>query len=172
MFTINLKGCDSRVEDKDLQLLIEDLSLKFFDKPFKHKALFNPRLRTTGGRYLLKSHNIEINKKYLEQLGMEEMIGIIKHELCHYHLHIEGKGYQHKDQDFKMLLKEVDAPRFCSILPDRPKRKKSTRVHIYACSSCNQMYNRKKLINTVKYVCGKCKGKLIKVRTVDIELKP
>ena len=38
---------------------------------------------------------------------MEELIGIIKHELCHYHLHLEGKGYQHRDKDFKELLKKV-----------------------------------------------------------------
>ena len=27
----------------------------------RHNALFNNKLRTTGGRYMLDSHNIEIN---------------------------------------------------------------------------------------------------------------
>ncbi|TKC13504.1 SprT family protein [Robertmurraya kyonggiensis] len=151
------------MENFQLQELVEDLSMRFFQKPFRHQALFNNRLRTTGGRYLLKSHNIEINRQYLEQLGEEELIGIIKHELCHYHLHLEGKGYQHRDADFRDLLKKVDAPRFCSSLPDRPVRKRSSKTLIYKCSKCAQLFQRKRTINVSRYVCGKCRGKLIKI---------
>ncbi|RTR28502.1 SprT family protein [Robertmurraya yapensis] len=151
------------MEDYQLQELVENLSIKFFQKPFRHQALFNNRLRTTGGRYLLKSHNIEINRQYLEQLGEKELIGIIKHELCHYHLHIEGKGYQHRDADFRELLKKVDAPRFCSSLPARPVRKRSSKILVYKCSKCEQLYQRKRTINVSRYVCGKCRGKLIKI---------
>ena len=82
--------------DQELHNLVVKISTEQFNKPFKHRAFFNSRLVTTGGRYMLRSHNIEINKKYFEQLGMQELIGIIKHELCHYHLHIEGKGYKHR----------------------------------------------------------------------------
>lgn len=94
------------MDNLQLQKLVEEISLKDFKKAFRHVATFNPRLRTTGGRYLLRSHNIEINKKYLDERGVGEMIGIIKHELCHYHLHLEKKGYQHRDADFKQLLKK------------------------------------------------------------------
>ena len=38
-------------------------------------------------------------------MELRELEGIIRHELCHYHLHIEGKGYKHRDKDFKDLLK-------------------------------------------------------------------
>lgn len=151
------------MDDKELQLLVEKLSIKHFEKPFLHKAFFNNRLRTTGGRYMLKSHNIEINKKYLEQLGKEELLGIIKHELCHYHLHLEGKGYKHRDEEFKLLLQKVKAPRFCKSLPEQPEKKRSGIIHTYICSNCHQIYRRKKAINVSKYVCGKCKGKLLKI---------
>ncbi|MBC8923816.1 SprT family protein, partial [Escherichia coli] len=43
----------------ELQRHMEEVSLQFFQKEFRHQAVFNARLRTTGGRYLLKSHNIE-----------------------------------------------------------------------------------------------------------------
>ncbi|WP_442916300.1 SprT family protein, partial [Leucobacter sp. M11] len=76
----------------------------------------NPSLRPPGGRYMLGSHNIDINEKYLKEHGESELIGIIKHELCHYHLHIEGKGYKHRDADFKNLLHKVGAPRHCTAL--------------------------------------------------------
>lgn len=90
--------------DEQLTVLVKEISIKQFNKPFLHTALFNSRLRTTGGRYLLSNHHIEVNRKYFDEFGLDELEGIIKHELCHYHLHIEGKGYKHGDQDFKKLL--------------------------------------------------------------------
>jgi SprT-like protein len=148
------------MDDKELQNLVEKISLHEFGKPFRHMAMFNSRLKTTGGRYLLQSHNIEINKKYLEQLGEQELEGIIKHELCHYHLHIGGKGYQHRDRDFRELLTRVKAPRFCSMLPERKVQKRLQKTIIYSCTNCQLVYYRKRSIDTEKYVCGKCRGKL------------
>jgi len=157
-----IEGNRGKMDDLQLQSLVEEISMNSFGKLFQHKAYFNPRLRSTGGRYILNTHHIEINRKYLEQLGHNELCGIIKHELCHYHLHIEGKGYKHSDQDFKKLMREVDAPRFCSQLPEPSNRKISRKLVIYFCVKCGQEYQRKKRINTNKYVCGKCKGKLEK----------
>lgn len=111
------------MDNKELQKLTEDISETYFKKPFRHQALFNDRLKTTGGRYLLTSHNIELNRKYLIEHGREELIGIIKHELCHYHLHLEGKGYKHRDRDFRTLLQQVNAPRFCTPLKKKQKTK-------------------------------------------------
>ncbi|WP_409303968.1 SprT family protein [Peribacillus sp. SCS-155] len=147
------------MDNTELQILVENISSEFFGKPFIHKARFNPRLRTTGGRYLLSSHDIEINKKYLEEYGTEELIGIIKHELCHYHLHLEKRGYKHRDADFRRLLAEVGAPRFCTALPESEKRT-SRKVLIYRCSGCGQTFTRRRRINTSRYVCGKCRGSL------------
>ncbi|MGF3106042.1 SprT family protein [Rossellomorea sp. DUT-2] len=149
--------------DAELQFLVEKISIQSFRKPFLHKAYFNPRLRTTGGRYMLGSHNIDINRKYLDEHGMDELIGIIKHELCHYHLHIEGKGYKHGDEDFKRLLNEVGGPRHCSILTSVNNRK---RYLIYVCSKCGLEFKRRRKINIRKYVCGRCKGKLKLVKEV------
>lgn len=157
------------MEDHELQKLVIKISAAFFGKPFRHRAFFNPKLRTTGGRYLLNTHNIELNKKYLLQLGEEELIGIIKHELCHYHLHLEGKGYQHRDQEFKLLLKKVGAPRFCRRLPETPKKRSSKKILIYECTQCHLQYQRKRSMNTNRFVCGKCRGKLVKRSEIIIE---
>ncbi|WP_413304481.1 SprT family protein [Bacillus sp. 1P10SD] len=154
--------------EQELQILVEKISSESFGKPFCHRATFNPRLRSTGGRYLLGTHNIEINRKYLDQLGEDELVGIIKHELCHYHLHIEGKGYQHKDSDFKALLKKVKAPRFCSQLPDKKVKRSVKKLLIYQCSNCQLTYTRKRSINTSRYVCGKCRGKLVKTKEIIV----
>ena len=150
----------SKMTDNELQSLVEQISIKDFQRTFNHKAFFNNRLRTTGGRYLLVSHNIEINRRYLDEKGLEELIGIIKHELCHYHLHLQGKGYRHGDRDFKMLMAKTKSPRFCSTL-DSVNRKTQAIKWLYECQSCGLEYKRKRRLDIKKYVCGKCRGKII-----------
>ncbi len=144
------------MNQKELQQLVEETSLTHFKKPFNHRAYFNTRLKTTGGRYHLVSHDLDFNPKVLEKLGEDTLIGIIKHELCHYHLHLEGKGSQHKDQDFKELLKEVEGLRF---VPAMSEQKKAVRLWKYKCKKCGSVAQRQRRFNTAKYVCARCKGK-------------
>lgn len=120
------------MDEQEIQRLVEEVSLQYFERPFLHKAVFNNRLRTTGGRYLLKSHNIELNYRYYEVYGEEELVGIIKHELCHYHLHIAGRGYKHRDRDFRELLKKVDAPRFCKQMINEEKEKRFISMNVWS----------------------------------------
>lgn len=152
------------VTDEMIQKLAEKLSLQFFERPFKHRAYINKRLRTTGGRYLLGSHHIEVNEKYIVQYGIEELIGILKHELCHYHLHLQGKGYKHGDLDFKELLKKTNSPRYCKPLLDEEKTSKVKRVIVYKCLTCGLFYKRRRRMDIKKYVCGSCKGKLKEIK--------
>lgn len=148
--------------DETLQELVEKISIKYFQKPFHHNAIFNKRLRTTGGRYLLRTHHIEINPKYLIECGMEELVSIIKHELCHYHLHLENKGFQHRDQDFKELMKQTGAPRHCQMLPSLKEKKRTTskKRYLYTCLTCGLHYERRKRMNPTRYRCGRCAGEL------------
>ncbi|WP_409021559.1 SprT family protein [Dellaglioa sp. P0083] len=144
--------------DFELTVLVQNLSTTFFKQPFIHKVTFNKRLRTTGGRYRLNDHNIEINPKMLTEHDEDILIGVIKHELCHYHLHIAKKGYQHRDRDFKQLLAIVGGSRFAPLSPKKAKKK---RVIHYQCSNCGQEYQRQRKINLSRYVCSKCQSKLI-----------
>ena len=147
------------MDQLELQRLVERISLEFFSKPFRHRARFNHRLRTTGGRYLLKTHDLEFNPKQLEVYGLEEFIKIIKHELCHYHLHLAGKGYRHGDRDFKELLKKTGGSRYCKALPGQTRR--SNRVYLYTCTACGKEYVRRRKVDLKKYVCGACRGPLV-----------
>ncbi|MDF2556895.1 MAG: hypothetical protein K0R71_723 [Bacillales bacterium] len=140
--------------DYELQKIVEEISEEVFEKPFLHSVKFNPKLRTTGGRYLLQTNNIEINPKYYQKFGYSELEGIIKHELCHYHLHLDGLGHQHRDQDFKNLISKTKTPRYCTKL----KEKKIN--YIYRCSKCGIEYRRNRMVNLKKYRCGKCREKL------------
>ncbi|MER2000121.1 MAG: SprT family protein, partial [Lysinibacillus sp.] len=61
--------------DEELQLLVEEYSLRSFGQPFLHRAYFNSRLKSTGGRYLLRSHDIEFNRKLYDHFGIDELRG-------------------------------------------------------------------------------------------------
>ena len=136
---------------------VKQVSIEDFGKSFKHKAQWNTRLRSTGGRFFPKDGHLDFNPKVYQELGLEVFRKIVRHELCHYHLYFEGKGYQHKDLAFKQLLKDVDGLRF--VPPLSSSNQKPSLV--YACQSCQQIYQRKRKIDTKRYRCGLCRGKLL-----------
>lgn len=141
------------MNEHELQNLTEEISRTSFHREFTHQITYNNRLRSSGGRYLLKTGNIEINPNIEDKLGIEALIGVIKHELCHYHLHQMGRGYHHRDQDFKRLLHKVGGSRYVERM--------SEPNFIYECTACHHRYPRMRKMNTKRYVCGKCRGKLI-----------
>ena len=141
------------MNEHELQQLTMEISRTSFHREFTHKITYNRRLRSSGGRYLLKSGNIEINPLVEQELGLEALVGVIKHELCHYHLHQTGGGYRHRDADFKRLLHQVGGSRFV-------ERMKEPNF-LYECTACHHRYPRMRKMNTNRYVCGKCRGKLI-----------
>jgi SprT-like protein len=146
------------MDNQELQIWVERVSIQYFGLPFRHRAVFNPRLRTTGGRYFTKTHHIEISPHQLEVYGPEETEAIIKHELCHYHLHLQGKGYKHRDADFKALLAKVGGSRHCRPLPGAARTLPIR--YLLVCRDCGQTYPRKRKVDPRKYVCGRCRGKL------------
>ncbi|WP_373762724.1 SprT family protein, partial [Jeotgalibaca porci] len=117
----------------ELQKLVEEISLTNFSKPFLHKATFNARLKTTGGRYLLKTHDLDFNERVLEMYGIDDFVKVIIHELCHYHLHLEGRGYRHRDADSNSLLGATGGSRYVKDLRT-PEERQS--LHQYRCVKC------------------------------------
>lgn len=156
------------MSNEELQLWIEQVSRDYFGVPFRHKASFNSRLSSTGGRYFTKSHNIEINPHQLAMFGREETEKIIKHELCHYHLHLAKRGYMHRDADFKQLLAQVGGSRYCQSLPGAKARRSLPYRYKLICTACAMEYLRKRKVDPKRYRCGKCKGKL-KLLTLEVK---
>lgn len=134
---------------------VRQVSLEDFGLVFKHEAFWNQRLRTTGGRFFPKDGHLDFNPKMYEAVDELTFRKIVRHELCHYHLYDAGKGYKHGDADFKQLLSQVDGLRYAPKLEEwRPR-------YYYQCQSCGQIYPRKRRMNTSKFRCGKCRGKLV-----------
>lgn len=145
------------MNQQELQQLVEQISRQYFHRPFIHQVKINHRMTTTGGCYHLDDHHLEINAHFLAPQYHDYLIGIIKHELCHYHLHQLGLGYQHKDRDFKILLQKVGGSRYA---PDIGLRRQKKYNYLYVCKNCGLHYPRIRKINTQRYRCGKCKGAL------------
>lgn len=142
---------------QELQQLVEQISLRYFGRPFRHRVTINHRLTTTGGRYHLKDHHIDINAHFLAPQYRSALVGIIKHELCHYHLHLAHLGYRHRDRAFKQLLRQVGGSRYT---PDIGLRRKRRANYLYQCQDCGLKYLRVRRLNTQRYLCGRCGGPL------------
>ncbi|QGZ27620.1 SprT family protein [Streptococcus ruminicola] len=140
---------------------VKEVSQEDFGKVFRHTAIWNTRLRTTGGRFFPADGHLDFNPKILEVFGLETFRKIVRHELCHYHLYFEGKGYKHADADFKELLQKVDGLRYAPTMPSE------TAYHCYRCQKCGQEYRRKRRVNTKKYRCGRCHGKLLEIKSLE-----
>ena len=107
-------------------------------KPFQHEAYFNGRLKTTGGRYHLSDHHLDFNPHLLAEFGVDTFIQIIKHEFCHYHLHLAGKGYRHRDPEFqKLFLAATGGLRYAPSM----MKKCEVSVPVSTMWSCDQRTN-------------------------------
>lgn len=134
-----------------LQALTEKWSLEAFGRPFRHQIVFNPRLRTTGGRYHLSDHHIDINPLMYEEFGLPTLHGVVLHELCHYHLHLMGRDYRHRSRDFRTLLRAVGGSRYAP-----PTSKARQGRYLYRCTGCGVTIRRQRRFNVLRYVCRRC----------------
>ncbi|WP_125607478.1 SprT family protein [Lapidilactobacillus bayanensis] len=143
--------------NQELQELVEAISLRDFQRPFVHRATFNARLKTTGGRYHMQDHHLDFNPKMATELPLTSFTAIIKHELCHYHLHLAELPYDHRSPEFRQLLRQVGGSRFAPQVPSNQHK------YHYYCPHCQIDYYRQRQIDLHRYVCGRCQGKLVLV---------
>ena len=142
--------------NQELQNLVERWSQESFGRPFLHQAVFNRRLKTTGGRYHLGDHHIDINPLMLEEYDLATLKQVVLHELCHYHLHLTGRGFGHRDRDFKALLMQVGGSRYA---PPTSKARRSGGVVVryrYRCTGCGLIIGRNRRFNLACFVCRRC----------------
>ncbi|MFX4023073.1 SprT family protein, partial [Streptococcus suis] len=69
----------------ELNKYVQEVSLRDFGKDFRHVAIWNRRLRSTGGRFFSRDGPLDLNTKHLEEQGLEVFREIVRHELCPYH---------------------------------------------------------------------------------------
>ena len=93
----------------------------------------------------------------LEEFDEATLIGVIKHELVHYFVHMLNEKPDHRNPHFQQLLRAVGGLRYA---PTTSKRRRTPPKLLYQCQGCGLQYPRQRRINTRKYVCSKCRGRL------------
>ncbi|MBD5806492.1 SprT family protein [Limosilactobacillus walteri] len=142
------------MNNERLQQLTEQWSQEYFGRPFTHRVFFNRRLTTTGGRYHLNDHHIDINPLMYTEFDLVNLRSVVLHELCHYHLHLLGRDYHHRSKDFKQLLAQVGGSRYAPATSKR--RVNAKRKWRYQCTGCGVEIARQRRFNTNRYVCRRC----------------
>ena len=145
-----------QMNNQQLQELTEKWSMESFHRPFKHQIFFNSRLRTTGGRYHLNDHHIDINPLMYTEFNLANLKRAVLHELCHYHLHLTGRDYRHRSTDFRRLLARVGGSRFAPATSKAKTRRTSRHYWYYQCTGCGIRIARQRRFNTARYVCRRC----------------
>lgn len=92
----------------------------------------------------------------LDEFDVDNLRQVVLHELCHYHLHLNGQDYHHRSHAFKVLLQQVGGKRYAPTTSAR--RISSANRLIYQCTKCQAIISRKQHFNTVRYVCARCGG--------------
>lgn len=141
------------MNNQELQRLTEQWSYQYFRRPFRHQIFFNARLKTTGGRYHLGDHHIDINPLMYTEFDLTNLKKVVLHELCHYHLHLLGKDYHHRSRNFRRLLAKVVGSRYAPTTSAyRPRKAR----WYYRCTGCGTVIARRRRFNTTRYVCRRC----------------
>lgn len=135
-------------------MYVKQVSIEDFGWDFHHVARWNRRLKSTGGRFFPADGHLDFNPKHYEVYGEAIFRKIVRHELCHYHLYFQKRGYRHGDREFKELLRQVDGLRYAPHLPQQGVE------YRYRCRQCGYDFLRKRRLNLSRYRCGKCLGEL------------
>ena len=119
------------------KFLSENFDGMQLDIPIK----INGRLSRVLGRFRhysapKKPVVIELSKNMIQYYELEEILDVLKHELVHYALYMQGKPHRDGDAYFENKLKEL------GITATKVYKHKG-KVEVYACGCDTYEYNRK-----------------------------
>jgi len=109
--------------------------LWFFKQPLRQKRviwMWNPKLRTTFGRVMTRSKNVELSTKLWKIASHEERKEVVVHEMCHWaDLQINGFTHHGPEWHAMMILCGYDEPRIAHTLVKRKTKsvKCDCRIH-------------------------------------------
>lgn len=168
------------LEQFDLPKLKHQLSKEYFDKENYVKLSscgisWNNRFRGAtagvarfGTKNGIEYKNIEISSKYISAFP-DQLKTIMLHEM----IHIIFDANEKHGLNFKSEMNRINNQLECeghpyriSVHISRDKMMPKIYKYSYRCSDCGQIYNRvRKSIDIKKFVCGKCRGKLVEILT-------
>lgn len=142
--------------------LAQNLSQQFWQKKCEVPLVWNGRLSRTMGRfcYFIQKKKriplrIELSKKSVPLLDQQTFNAVLLHELCHYHLFIEGKPFADHHPLFEAELRRVGAISTNTI-------KVPQKGYDLYCGKCQTFLGKRKRFNNKNYLSACCKERIIK----------
>lgn len=130
----------------------------------------NGRLKTTIGRFRYyggterKPISVELNKFFVENNDMDIVKNVLKHELVHYALYMQGKPDSDGHPVFENELKKLGVVSQSTIQNYEITYKPKTIV-VYTCNDCKYEHKRKRALkNNGRYHYCNCGGSLTESR--------
>lgn len=125
----------------------------------------NARMRRTCGWFRFTRSGIakciELNKYFVENNEPVVVLDVLRHELVHYALFVEGKPNKDGHPVFENELKRLNIVSQ-STINKYTIDSKPTNISVYKCKKCNQEYKRKRALPNggKNYKCN-CGGGLL-----------
>jgi SprT-like protein len=153
---------DIDFQPEKLQALANKLSQHFWRQDCAIPVVWNGRLTKAMGRFLFSPQSkkplplrIEMSKHAAQFINREIFIAVLLHELCHYHLFIQGQPFDDHHPLFEKELRRVGAISTNTVqIPQKGFQ--------LMCSKCKKKIGTRKRFNTARYLSGCCKAKVLK----------
>lgn len=142
--------------------LANTLSQRFWQKDCSIPVAWNGRLSKAMGRFLFSPQGkknlpirIEMSKRAAHFLTSDLFSAVLLHELCHYHLFIQGQPCDDHHPVFEKELRRVGAISTNTVqIPQKGFQ--------LFCSQCEKSIGTRKRINTARYLSACCTAKIMK----------
>lgn len=118
---------------------------------------FNPRSKRRLGCYFYNKDkktgdiiplHIDLSQQMLISASREQIVDVLKHELVHYALSVQGKNFSDGDYDFESELRRRG-------VKSTGYYKGNGYAHVYKCNLCNVEYTRyRKIPHTAQCSCS------------------
>jgi SprT-like protein len=157
-----IQRTDIDFQPEKLLTLANKLSQHFWKKECTIPVVWNGRLKKAMGRFLFSYQGkkripvrIEMSKHAAQFINREIFIAVLLHELCHYHLFIQGHPFDDHHPLFEKELGRVGAISTNTVqIPQKGFE--------LICSQCQQTIGTRRRMNTSRYLSGCCKAKIAK----------
>jgi SprT-like protein len=123
----------------------------------------NGRLKTACGRFVYYRNSrtpkkVELNKVFAQNNEPTVVLDVLRHELVHYALFMQGKPHSDGQPCFENELKRLGVVSQKTI----DQYKIASRVQVYGCTRCTNEYQMtRRLKHNGKYHSCKCGGDLV-----------
>lgn len=159
-----------KISEKNLRLMCEELMDKLWGDTLEIPVVISNRMTSSlglfyssmvykNGQRVRQPLKIAISKSLLEYYSLENIEGVIKHELCHYHLYKKGGNYCDGDKEFEDELKRIGSHSTRTL-------SRAGMIYTVKCSCCGQVVRKTpskgvvtRSINTRISVC--CEADLV-----------